>query len=185
MLYNIFNKTESYLNPSLIQFLYNGNCPLKKKFANFANLEAFVNVFLHFLSRPEFLYTRLPKSWKFSRELWQRREFAKLFFCGWFLLHGILCGQQGIWFCIPTSYTVPSENHKSFKVHSNSISEGAIFQKFLWVCPQTAPVVAYFACICALYTMNLCFTIKDLKHNHLVVKIMPLLCKSLDPPLIG
>ena len=39
-----------------IKIPYNGNHPQKKKFANFANLEAFVNVFLHFLSRPEFLY---------------------------------------------------------------------------------------------------------------------------------
>ena len=37
---------------------YNGNHPRKK---SFANLEAFANVFLHFLSRPEFLYMRLPE----------------------------------------------------------------------------------------------------------------------------
>ena len=43
------------------QIPYNGNCPRKKKFTNFANLEAFANVFLHFLSWPEFLYMRLPK----------------------------------------------------------------------------------------------------------------------------
>ena len=35
---------------------YNGNHTRKESFANFANLEAFTNVFLHFLSRPEFLY---------------------------------------------------------------------------------------------------------------------------------
>ena len=35
---------------------YNGNHPRKKSFANFANLEAFANVFLHFLSQLEFLY---------------------------------------------------------------------------------------------------------------------------------
>ena len=28
--------------------LYNRNCPRKKKFVNFANLEAFANIFLHF-----------------------------------------------------------------------------------------------------------------------------------------
>ena len=55
------------------QIPYNGNCPQKKKFMNFVNLEAFTNVFLHFLSWLEFLYMRLPKSQKFSRELWQRR----------------------------------------------------------------------------------------------------------------
>ena len=41
---------------------YNGNCPWKKKLMNFANLEVFTNVFLHFLSQPEFLYIRLPES---------------------------------------------------------------------------------------------------------------------------
>ena len=61
---------------------YNGNHLRKKSFTNFANLEAFANVFLHFLSRPEFLYKRLPESRKFSRELRQRRQIAKLFFCG-------------------------------------------------------------------------------------------------------
>ena len=59
---------------------YNGNHPRKKSFVNFANLEAFANVFLHFLSRPEFLYMRLPELQKFSHELRQRRQFAKLFF---------------------------------------------------------------------------------------------------------
>ena len=39
--------------------LYNGNHPQKKSFANFANLEAFANVFLHFLSRLEFLYNEI------------------------------------------------------------------------------------------------------------------------------
>ena len=68
---------------------YNGNHLRKKRFANFANLEAFVNVFLHFLSWPEFLYMRLPESRKFSRELRQRRQFAKIFFRRWFLLYGI------------------------------------------------------------------------------------------------
>ena len=43
---------------------YIGNCPWKKKYANFANLEAFVNVFLHFLSQLEFLYMGLPESQK-------------------------------------------------------------------------------------------------------------------------
>ena len=57
----------------ILQLPYNGNCPQKKKFTNFMNLEAFVNVFLHFISRPEFLYMRLPESRKFSRKLWQRR----------------------------------------------------------------------------------------------------------------
>ena len=34
-----------------------GNCPQKKKFANFVNLEAFVNVFLHFfISAGIFIY---------------------------------------------------------------------------------------------------------------------------------
>ena len=40
--------------------LYNGNCLQNKKFANFANMEAFANVFLHFLSRLEFLYNEIP-----------------------------------------------------------------------------------------------------------------------------
>ena len=61
---------------------YNGNHPRKKSFTNFANLEAFANVFLHFLSQLEFLYMRLPESRKFSRELRKRRQFVKLFFCG-------------------------------------------------------------------------------------------------------
>ena len=61
---------------------YNRNHPRKKCFTNFTNLEAFANVFLHFLSRPEFLYMRLPKSRKFSRELQQRRQIVKLFFRG-------------------------------------------------------------------------------------------------------
>ena len=42
-----------------------------------------------FLSRLEFLYMRLPESRKFSHELRQRRQFAKLFFRGRFLLYGI------------------------------------------------------------------------------------------------
>ena len=66
----------------LFEIPYNGNHPREKSFANFANLEAFMNVFLHFLSRPEFLYMRLPESRKFSRELRPRRRFAKLFFRG-------------------------------------------------------------------------------------------------------
>ena len=37
----------------------NGNHPRKKSFANFANLEAFGNVFLHFLSWLEFLYNEI------------------------------------------------------------------------------------------------------------------------------
>ena len=45
-----------------IQIPYNGNCRWKKKFADFANLEAFANVFMHFLSWPEILYMRLPES---------------------------------------------------------------------------------------------------------------------------
>ena len=61
---------------------YNGNHPWEKSFANFANLEAFTNVFLHFLSRPEFLYMRLPESRKFSCELQPRRQFTKHFFRG-------------------------------------------------------------------------------------------------------
>ena len=44
------------------QLPYNGNHPRKKSFANFANLEAFADVFLHFLSLLEFLYMRLPES---------------------------------------------------------------------------------------------------------------------------
>ena len=40
---------------------YIGNRPRKKKFANFVKLEAFANVFLYFLSLPEFLYMRLPE----------------------------------------------------------------------------------------------------------------------------
>ena len=46
---------------------------VEEKFTNFTNLEAFMNVFLHFLFQPEFLYMRLPELQKFSRELWQRR----------------------------------------------------------------------------------------------------------------
>ena len=42
-----------------IRVPYNGNHPRKKSFANFANLEAFANVFLHFLSQPEFLYNEI------------------------------------------------------------------------------------------------------------------------------
>ena len=38
---------------------YNGNYPRKKSFTNLANLKAFANVFLHFLSRPEFLYNEI------------------------------------------------------------------------------------------------------------------------------
>ena len=40
---------------------YDENCLRKKKFTNFMNLEAFEDVFLHFLSWPEFLYMRLPE----------------------------------------------------------------------------------------------------------------------------
>ena len=40
-----------------LQILYIGNRPQKKKFANFTNLEVFVNVFLHFLISAEiFIY---------------------------------------------------------------------------------------------------------------------------------
>ena len=35
---------------------YIGNLPQRKQFENFLNLEAFANVFLHFLSQQEFLY---------------------------------------------------------------------------------------------------------------------------------
>ena len=38
---------------------YNGNHPRKKSFANFANLEAFANVFLLFLSQLELLYNEI------------------------------------------------------------------------------------------------------------------------------
>ena len=77
-----------------------------------------------------------------------------------------------------TSYTVPSESHKSLKMLSNSISEGAIFQKYLGGMPPDPLMVACFACICALHTMNLCFAIKDSSHNQLVVKTL-----RLCPPL--
>ena len=68
---------------------YNGNHQQEKSFTNFVNLEAFANVFLHFLSRQEFLYMRLPELRKFSCELRPRRQFAKLFFRGWFPLYGM------------------------------------------------------------------------------------------------
>ena len=48
----------------------------------------------------------------------------------------ILCGQQGIQFCMPMSYTVPSESRKSFKMPSNLISEGAIFKNFWGHAPR-------------------------------------------------
>ena len=43
-----------------VDILYNGNCLWKKKFANFAKLEAFVNVFLHFYLGRNFLYLGMP-----------------------------------------------------------------------------------------------------------------------------
>ena len=62
-----------------VVLLYNGNCPRKKMFMNFVNLEAFSNVFLHFLSWQEFYiwdclncksflvnYGKECNSWNFS-----------------------------------------------------------------------------------------------------------------------
>ena len=103
---------------------YNGNHPWKKSFANFANLEAFANVFLHFLSRPEFLYMRLLESRKFSRELRQRRQFAKLFFRGRFLLYGILIMHLFVmWFSWPKNHVKCSGTNISLKAH-NSLANG-------------------------------------------------------------
>ena len=48
-----------------------------------------MNVFLHFLSRLEFLYMRLLELRKFSCELRQGRQFARLLFRGRFPLYGI------------------------------------------------------------------------------------------------
>ena len=49
--------------------------------------------------------------------------------------------------------TVPSDSNKSFKMLSNSISECAIFQKFLDGMPPDPLVVACFTCICTLHTI--------------------------------
>ena len=72
-------------------------------------------------------------------------------------------------FCKPI-YTALSESYKSFKVLSNSISDGTIL---LGEFPQISLMVTCLACICALHTMNLCFAIKDLSPNHLVAKTVP------------
>ena len=52
-----FTKLEAIQMPHAhAVLLYIGNRPWKKKFMNVTNLEAFTNIFLHFLSQLEFLY---------------------------------------------------------------------------------------------------------------------------------
>ena len=74
------------------RILYIGNHPQKKKFTNFANLEAFMNVFLHFLSQVEFLYMRFLELQNFSRKLSQRisKVICENFFCRLFPMYGII-----------------------------------------------------------------------------------------------
>ena len=57
----VWKKARSYKH-TCTHVPYNGNYLWKKKIMNLANLEAFTNVFLHFLFRLEFLYMKLPES---------------------------------------------------------------------------------------------------------------------------
>ena len=75
-------------------------------FANFANLEAFTNVFLHFLSQLEFLYMRLPESWKFSHE-----PIAKKAICETFLPWMILDIWYSICFCQVRCWSINSPKY--------------------------------------------------------------------------
>ena len=50
--------------------------------------------------------------------------------------------------------TGTSKVDKLLKMSSDSISEGGIFQNFLRGIPPDPLVLAFFACLCALHTMN-------------------------------
>ena len=55
----VYNKGRIENKSNACSIPYNKNHPQKKNFANFANLEAFTNVFLYFLSLLEFLYNEI------------------------------------------------------------------------------------------------------------------------------
>ena len=57
-------------------------------------------------------------------------------------------------FSVPVS-TGTSKIDKLLKMHSDSISEGVIFQNFLGDMPPDPLVLAYSACLCASHTMSI------------------------------